>query len=155
MTHAELVQRAARWLSNTQGCSVVFTEFSAYSVEAPDAIGWSSWHSTLVECKVSRADFLADRGKPWRRLPYRGMGARRYFMTPAGLVRPDELPAKWGLAEVHGRQVRIIRESEGFSERNRAGEVGFLVSMLRRTQLRIDEPISDWLRYERRKERTA
>lgn len=60
ISHAQLVTVAARWLGRR--CSVVLTELQT-SGEAPDAIGWSHRQSTLVECKVSRSDFLSDRRK--------------------------------------------------------------------------------------------
>ena len=48
-------------------CGVVLSEQACVSGEMPDAIGWKrANHSVLVECKVTRADFLADRGKPFR-----------------------------------------------------------------------------------------
>lgn len=57
--------------------------------------------TVLVECKVSRADFLADKAKPHRHAG--GVGNWRYFLAPEGLIAPDELPAKWGLVEVNAR----------------------------------------------------
>src|SRR2546430_10016870 len=63
MTHAQLVQKAVEWL-RAYRCGVVLSEQACISGEMPDAIGWKrSCHSVLVECKISRADFLADRGK--------------------------------------------------------------------------------------------
>lgn len=99
MTHAELVELAAAWLRSR--CSVVITEMTAVSVtgECPDAIGWSG-SSHLVECKASRADFLADRKKAFRQFPEQGMGTFRYFLAPKGLIKPEELPSNWGLLEV-------------------------------------------------------
>ena len=66
MTHAQLVQQAVRWLRSRR-CGVVLSEQACASGEMPDAIGWKrACHSVLVECKISHADFLADREKPWR-----------------------------------------------------------------------------------------
>ena len=66
MTHGQLVERAVRWLRSYR-CGVVLSEQACVSGEMPDAIGWKrANHSVLVECKVTRADFLADRGKPFR-----------------------------------------------------------------------------------------
>jgi hypothetical protein len=107
MTHAELVELAAEWLRAK--CSVVITEMVAVSVtmECPDAIGWYSHASYLVECKASRSDFLADRKKQFRQSPEHGMGTYRYFLAPKGMIRPEELPANWGLLEVgEGGKVR-------------------------------------------------
>jgi hypothetical protein len=91
--------------------------------EIPDAIGWlRSGVSLLIECKASRGDFLSDAVKPSRRSgkagvpvspapnppkpeskPPRkteGLGAYRFYLTPSGLLRPDELPEGWGLLEL-------------------------------------------------------
>jgi hypothetical protein len=70
--------------------------------EIPDAIGFSLSHwesgATVIEVKVSRSDFLADRKKPHRQAG--GMGRWRYYMAPVGLIALGELPAGWGLIEV-------------------------------------------------------
>ena len=149
MTHGELVDRAVRWLRGAGGCSVVFAEFMGVGVwEKPDAIGFSCWGSALIECKVSRSDFRHDAEKPFRRNPSLGMGARRYFMVPEGLVGIDEIPDGWGMLYVKSRHVRKVLESKGFPDRARCSEMSFLVAMLRRAQLRIDKPLNEWLRME-------
>src|SRR5215472_16243752 len=105
MTHEKLVSKAVAWLRN-YGCGVVLSEQSCASGETPDAIGWKrGCHSVLVECKISRADFLIDQGKPFRRKPSSGMGCERFYLTPTGLIDPKELPAGWGLLELCGRAV--------------------------------------------------
>lgn len=111
MTHADLVIRAARWLRNSRRCSVVLTEAKGSGQEIPDAIGWTLGYcpmSTLIECKVSRADFQADQKKTFRDRNFGDMavGRFRYYMTPPGLIRPDELPPRWGLLEVREKSVR-------------------------------------------------
>ena len=135
-THKELVQRAVYWLLGRGGCSIAFSEFSTASSENPDAIGWAGRWSVLVECKVSRSDFLRDRHKPFRRGTLRGIGQQRWFMVPAGLVSPDELPDKWGLLYAHNKHIRIAKKPGGFTERDYLGEIGFLTSMLRRVEIR-------------------
>lgn len=57
--------------------------------------------TVLVECKVTRSDFLADKAKPHRHVG--GIGNWRYYMAPEGLISPEELPEKWGLVEVNAR----------------------------------------------------
>jgi len=110
MTHDELVDRAARWLRNTRKCGVVATEEQSAAGVVPDAIGWKSYASYLIECKVTRSDFLADQKKFHRRYPEYGMGNHRYYMTPPGLLSSDELPEDWGLLEVDGRCVHVVKE---------------------------------------------
>jgi hypothetical protein len=106
LTHRQLCDLAVKWLQRPAsrsgpGCQVAFSECRAdWKGETPDAIGFRAAvfkeASVVVEVKVSRADFLADRKKPHRIDPSLGMGTYRYFMAPAGLISPEELPARWG-----------------------------------------------------------
>jgi len=130
ITHAELVDRARIWLARR--CPVVATEVATAAEEIPDVIGWRGSTTLLVECKASRSDFAADRQKFFRGEPKYGMGYRRYYLTPPALVEFSELPAGWGLLELHGRGVRVIHESSKFRERNVRDEALILVSLLRR-----------------------
>ena len=128
MKHSDLVRIAAKWLEKEH--AVVVTEMASGALIEPDALGFKGGHwTTMVECKVSRADFLANRRKPEKQ-----MGAFRYFLTTPGLVSVDELPAKWGLLEVSGRGIGMLREAEQFygDERDLGGELSILVSCLRR-----------------------
>jgi len=62
-SHEVLVKQAARWLQR-KNCVLVATEFTASIEETPDVVGWdSSGRSVLIECKVTRNDFLRDRMK--------------------------------------------------------------------------------------------
>lgn len=147
-THDDLVKRAGRWLRTTKKCAVVATELTTSANECPDAIGWSSHASFVVECKVSRADFRADQNKLFRAYPEQGMGERRYYMTPPGLVSPEELPAGWGLLEVRDRIVRVVRESqrpEGMwpapFEPNHREERRVLLSIIRRSRGEYTLPV--------------
>ncbi len=137
MTHDELVARAVRWLDGTGGCSIVFSEFATTALETPDAIGFKSRRSIVIECKTSRADFYAENRKTVRRIPHLAMGSERYYMVPAGLISVKSLPPKWGLLYVFDRHVRVVRKSEGFVDRNYMSEIGFLASMLRRIKIRM------------------
>jgi hypothetical protein len=129
--HDLLVSVARRWL--TKRCPVVCTELVTQGWESADALGFASDGGTiLIECKASRADFLADRKKGFRLMPELGMGARRYFLALTGLIKPEELPEGWGLLSVNGRSVRMMVESKYFRERNHDGERVVLVSLLRR-----------------------
>src|SRR5438270_7160882 len=108
MTHQQLVRMAEQWLRTRYRCGIVLSEQSCASGETPDVIAWKGrCRSVVVECKISRADFLADRAKPWRQDPETALGCERFYMAPAGLITASELPAGWGLLEVRGRKVEI------------------------------------------------
>jgi len=129
---------------------VVLYEFATPADENPDVIGWGSG-SVLIECKLSRSDFLRDAAKVVRKNPRAGMGHRRYYLCPPDLIQLQDLPPKWGLLWAIKGQVIVKREARGHPERNLAAEVRFLSSMLRRAQIRIGtRPLSEWLRGENR-----
>jgi hypothetical protein len=150
MQHSTLVAMGVRWLGRK--CSVVLYEFATAADENPDVIGWASGAgSVLIECKLSRSDFLRDAGKTVRKNPRAGMGQRRYYLCPTDVIQVKELPPKWGLLWVTKGQVIVKREARGHAERNLVAEVQFLSSMLRRAQIRIGtRPLSEWLRGENR-----
>lgn len=153
MTHAQLVERAVRWLRSYR-CGVVLSEQACVSGEMPDAIGWKkASHSVLVECKISRADFLADRDKPCRLKPEKGVGSERFYLTPPNLIKVEELPVGWGLLECLRERIEMIRASV----KNLRTAVGFryemnlLLASLRRVEVRIEpQSITDFLKWKNR-----
>ena len=153
MRHAKLVEAAIAWLRRYR-CGIVLSEQGCASGEMPDAMGWKGkCHSVLVECKASRADFLADGDKPWRADAEVALGCERYYLAPRGLLRPEELPSGWGLLEVHGREVTVARKSRK-NLRRAAGlmnEMNLLLASLRRVEVRIEpQTITDFLKWKNR-----
>ncbi len=151
VTHNALVRHAEAWLRRAAHCDVVLTEQSAGD-EVPDAIGWKDGCSIIVECKISRSDFFADSGKPWRGDAGSGMGLLRYFLVPHGLIAAAELPAGWGLLEL-GADGRICRRKRATrrAQRNSEGEIAFLAATLRRVSLRVGgENLTEWLKFRHR-----
>jgi len=153
MTHAQLVQKGVEWLRRYR-CGVVLSEQTCANGEVPDAIGWKgACHSVLVECKISRTDFLADRDKPFRRKTQLGMGCERFYLTPPGLARPEDLPTGWGLLEYRNRQVTLLQPSAK-DLRSAAGfryEMNLLLASLRRVEIRIEpQSITDFLKWKNR-----
>ncbi len=153
MTHAQLVERAVAWLHSYR-CGVVLSEQACISGEVPDAIGWKrACHSVVVECKVSRADFLADRDKPFRQNPKKALGCERFYLTPLRLLKPCDLPEGWGLLECRSREVEMIRPSAK-DMRTAAGfryEMNLLLASLRRVEVRIEpQSITEFLKWKNR-----
>ncbi len=153
MTHAQLVEKAVHWLRRYR-CGVVLSEQACVSGEMPDAIGWKrACHSVLVECKVTRADFLADRAKPFRLKPQLGIGCERFYLAPAGLVRCEELPQGWGLLEHYRGRIEVahpsaknLRSNTGFRY-----EMNLLLASLRRVEVRVEpQSITDFLKWKNR-----
>jgi hypothetical protein len=153
MTHSQLVQKAVQWLRMYR-CGVILSEQACASGEMPDAIGWKrACHSVLVECKISRADFLADREKPFREKAQLGMGCERFYLAPARLLDVDELPEGWGLLEYRNRDVTVVRPAAknlrtaiGFRQ-----EMNLLLASLRRVEIRIEpQTLTEFLKWKNR-----
>jgi hypothetical protein len=153
MTHAQLVEKAVHWLRHYR-CGVVLSEQACVSGEMPDAIGWKrACHSVLVECKVTRSDFMADRAKPFRLKPEQGVGCERYYLVPAGLVSREELPQGWGLLEHNRSRIETVlpaaknlRSATGFR-----CEMNLLLASLRRVEVRVEpQSITDFLKWKNR-----
>ena len=153
MTHTQLVESAVKWL-RWYRCGVVLSEQACVSGEMPDAIGWKqASHSVLVECKVTRSDFLADRAKPFRLKPEKGVGSERFYLTPPGLAKIEELPTGWGLLEFRRGQVEMLHPSAK-NLRTTTGfryEMNLLLASLRRVEVRIEpQSITDFLKWKNR-----
>jgi len=153
MTHPQLVEKAVHWLRRYR-CGVVLSEQACVSGEMPDAIGWKrACHSVLVECKVTRSDFLADRAKPFRVKPEQGVGCERFYLATAGLVREEELPAGWGLLELRRGKIEMTRPSAK-NLRSASGfrcEMNLLLASLRRVEVRVEpQSITEFLKWKNR-----
>lgn len=161
MRHEQLVKLAVEWLRSKYRCGVILSEQYCASGEVPDAIGWKKMcRSVVIECKASRADFLADATKPFRLRPEQAMGSERFYLAPAGLIALEELPKHWGLLEVMrgagalAREVRVVKKSSRLDLRTAIGfmkEMNLLLASLRRVELRIEpQTITDFLKWKNR-----
>lgn len=147
MDHKFLCEVGAKFLKRPEsatghGCQFAIIEAACYG-ENPDVIGVR--HGTIgtaeysgityehgwdvgtivLEAKTSRSDFLADRKKPHRIDPASGMGRWRYYICPTDLIKPEDLPEKWGLIYVNSRghckivvgamAVPKIKDNEGWN----------------------------------------
>ena len=137
MTHDELRKLAVKWLTVTKKCTVVLSEIVTHATQIPDAIGWQTERSTLVECKISRADFLREKDKVHQRAGATP-GMKRFYLTPPALLQIEDLPDGWGLLEAREEYVKVVRDSAHFamSERGMSEEIIMLVSALRRVKQR-------------------
>jgi hypothetical protein len=138
MTHKRLVKLAKAWL-RTKGCKLILSERVSSLGESPDVIGWLDGRaSVLIECKASLADFRRDYDK-WFRHNGLGMGQKRYFMAPAGMIPKNEIPDGWGLLEVVGTKIRTVIDNEllFYDDHRAAAEIPLLVACLRQAQLKL------------------
>ena len=153
--HALLVSKAVQWLRSYYKCGVILSEQYCATGEVPDVIGWKDFcKSVLVECKVSRPDFLADAEKPFRRKPEEGMGSARFYLAPAGVIRREELPRHWGLLELRRNNVHMAVKPGRIDLQSPMAlmkEMNLLLASLRRVELRIEpQTITDFLKWKNR-----
>lgn len=112
-SHLELTQIATKWLKK-QGFPVVISEMKTLIREIPDALGFRSQSSLLIECKCSRSDFLADFKKPERTSKSLGVGNYRLYMAEEGILKISDMPSGWGLLEVTAKgKVNTVHFKEG------------------------------------------
>ena len=150
ITHSQLVERAKKWLDHTHGskfaCGVILAEYKCYSPEIPDVIGFNNHHSVLIECKASRADFLADKKKSCRQ-HIKQLGNYRYYLVLPHIACAEEVDNGWGLLYATDKQISEVKKSEYFSADSvKAAEWSILYSIVRRLNLRgllkdIQEPL--------------
>ncbi len=155
MRHAVLVEKAVEWLRREYRCGIILSEQYCATGEVPDAIGWKGQcRSVVVECKVSRADFLADAQKEFRLSPEIGLGSERLYMAPAGVIKRAELPKDWGLLEYSRREVMLAVKPPRKDLRTPVGmmkEMNLLLASLRRVEVRIEpQSITDFLKWKNR-----
>ena len=150
--HKDLCMKAEAFLRKAMGCSTAVNELKCRTKtrEIPDAIGWKKNKSVLIECKTPRSDFLVDKKKKFRTNPELGMGDFRFCLCPEGVIKPEDLPEKWGLIyDIEGVLEMIIgprgkgwvTSKAHFIGGNKEAEMSLLLSALRRIQ---DEEPDSW-----------
>jgi hypothetical protein len=88
-------------------CGVVLSEAVTATSEVPDAIGWRGCVSYVVECKISRSDFHAEKHKRHVRSGH-GIGQFRYILCPDGVLqRKDVEGLDYGLLVWPGYKIFI------------------------------------------------
>jgi hypothetical protein len=154
--HDLLVRKAAKWALRQQ-CTFALLEpyTDGRASEFPDVLAWRmTGYSILVECKASRADFLADKRKPARVATSRawelGMGQERWYAVAPGVATPDELPDRWGLLMLteqgRFRRLRDATRSDVIVPEIQRREFCVLLPALRKIHEGYGPP--KWLRFE-------
>ena len=83
-----------------------------------DAAAFNCWpsqgmHRLGLEVKRTRGDFLREMKKPAKRKWVEENFHETYFVVPAGLVKPEEVPESWGLlmATKDGKKLRQVKQA--------------------------------------------
>jgi hypothetical protein len=137
--HRELCLLGGKWLRKhkfNEGpiCTYSVVELVTVQLENPDVFGWDYWQTSLIEVKTSHADFKRDFKKKFKQEGYRGVGMYRYYLCPEGVIKPEELPERWGLLYEKDGEITSIKVPEQFpnEEVNGMGQVTILSSIMRR-----------------------
>lgn len=137
--HRRLCELGGKFLHNgpthswkVQKCPFEAIELVLVIQEIPDIFGWDYWSTTLIEVKTSKKDFLKDADKPFRKNPELGIGMKRLYLCPQGLIKPNELPEKWGLLWENNGDISVIVEPELFEKRDTSSETLLYASVFRR-----------------------
>jgi len=141
MTHSELVEIGYKWVMSR--CGFAFKELRTLADETPDVIGFNSNGTFVIEAKISKADFLKDKKKPFRNHTWEGMGDWRFYICEKGLISIDELPYLWGLIEVTKGKAQVKHNPFGKgnicykwirNQKNNNAERKMMYSALRRLE---------------------
>ena len=109
--HEKLCAKGVSWLKRNGFGVAAVNVWGAGSRERVDCIGFRQQCSVVIEVKVSRSDFLADKRKPERL--HGGVGTYRFYLVPTGLLTVTDIPQGWGLIECTQRAVRLIHGPKG------------------------------------------
>ena len=138
MTHKELTEKCARWLKNhtenarVPNCPVIAKDLVTSAGETPDVLGFNGGCSVLIEVKISRSDFIADRKKFFREFSEMGMGQLRLYCCQPELIKIEDLPENWGLLYLNEKnKIEIIFYPE-IQNANIKNERNVLLSIIRR-----------------------
>ncbi len=125
MTHSECIEHVANWLrSQSQSysplrCKIILKEYHGYNLskEYPDILGTGMRNDINIECKVSRQDFFHDQKKNHKH-PF---GNFKFYACPEGLIKPEEIPEKFGLIYVNKKTCKVIKKPEYVKECENVG----------------------------------
>ncbi|SDN21256.1 hypothetical protein [Alkalicoccus daliensis] len=102
-THQHLKHQALLWLKAkmTDLCATEVKFVVQRRKRTADAVGinMKRKEARIVEVKASRSDFLRDEVLQGE-LGYDAVAAYAYILTPAGLLKKEEVPERYGLLEI-------------------------------------------------------
>lgn len=142
--HYQLCEEGAKWLKRRKNCErsetpwkYIAVEICVYGCENPDIWAFNGWSTIVVEVKTSRADFLNDSKKWWRRPGSEECiaGNYRYYLAPKGILRKEDMPPGVGLLEFNGERIERSVSAVRHSASNHADMI-IMASILRREGFR-------------------
>ena len=86
-----------------------WSPYASVPVRRIDALMRDTAGYTAIEIKVTRADFRRDTEE--KRRAWKAHCRRFIYATPAGLLRPSEVPEGCGLWELDGGRLRVVKRA--------------------------------------------
>lgn len=87
-----------------------YSMVDAKLVRRIDALMFEGQQRSAIEIKISRADFFRDTAE--KRAPWVKHTHRFIYLTPAGLVKPNEVPDGCGLWEWDGHNLNSVKRAK-------------------------------------------
>ena len=122
LSHADLVTIGARWLRYEKNCSIVVEEPATAGFVKPDILGFQIYSSFMIEVKVSKSDFLADKKK-------KGYDQKiadySYYLVPSDMIDESDIKNGYGLIYATSKKWKdfiVVKHPE-----------------------RSDKPVNDWV----------
>lgn len=144
--HYRLCLEGAKWLRSKAGTApfetrnkYVVSELVCQAGEQVDVWGTNGYNSTIIEVKVSHEDFLRDQKKYWRSKEAEETGHQtgnyRYYLCPADIISPEELPEGWGLLYWTGFYITKVVPAKKLITQNH-NDLMYLTSIMTRVNVR-------------------
>lgn len=116
--HYDLCVLGAKYLKSKRSCESLKTpnkyvtvELVSSCPELTDIWATNGYDSTVIEVKVSHADFIKDQKKFSRLNEKYSMGNFRYYLCPTDIISKDEVPSGWGLLFFDGKRITKVLQS--------------------------------------------
>lgn len=137
MTSTKVLQRLEQhWKPGAHAWLYEVRNSTGYSrvARTADALVCSCWPShglwlAGIEVKVSRSDWLHELKQPEKAWEVQKFCDYWWLAAPEGVARVDEMPERWGLIELRGRNVCVVKRAPKLEPDPLS--MGFVASVLR------------------------
>lgn len=120
ISYNELCKSGANWINNSHIKERIWRHImiglKCANIEIPDIYAISTFETLCVNVKMTHGDFIRDINKHKKENSELGRGTYRYYLSPAGTIKANELPNGWGLLEydTNNKNINVIVDSNEF-----------------------------------------
>jgi hypothetical protein len=108
MTEIIIIEKLSRWLDDRKYPFQICNAF-IYEWESDYWAMTTNGETREFEIKISRSDFFTDRKKDKHSNPFKGANFF-YYVTPKGLIKPEEVAQNYGLIYVGDMGVEVVKK---------------------------------------------